>query len=70
MAHGARTKRDFVLLQGAFYGGARGVPKVLDHMIEHGETGQRCEPFSAWAGRSKRFRDRVHASGEGTNRAG
>ena len=32
------TRRDLVLAQVAFYSGARGVIKVLDHMIEEGDT--------------------------------
>lgn len=31
------SKRDMALAQVAFYSGARGVLKVLAHMIEHGE---------------------------------
>jgi hypothetical protein len=37
MAHGTRSRRDLMLLQDAFYGGARGVLKVLAYMIEQGE---------------------------------
>jgi hypothetical protein len=32
------SKRDLTLSHVAFYSGARGVLKVLDYMIEHGET--------------------------------
>ena len=31
------SKRDPLLAQGAFYGGARGVLQVLAHMMEHGD---------------------------------
>jgi hypothetical protein len=31
------SKRDLTLAQVAFYSGARGVLKVLDYMLEHGE---------------------------------
>ena len=31
-------KRDLALAHVAFYSGARGVLRVLDHMLEHGET--------------------------------
>jgi hypothetical protein len=37
LAHGTGSKRDLVLSQVAFYGGARGVLKVLDHMIAQGD---------------------------------
>jgi hypothetical protein len=36
-AHGTSSKWELVLLQDAFYGGARGVLKVLAYMIEQGE---------------------------------
>lgn len=32
------SKRDLAFAHLAFYSGARGVLRVLDHMIEHGET--------------------------------
>ena len=35
---GASSKRELALSHVAFYSGARGVLKVLDYMIEHGET--------------------------------
>jgi hypothetical protein len=31
------SKRDLILAQHSFYSGARGVLKVLDHLLEHGE---------------------------------
>jgi hypothetical protein len=31
------SRRDLALAHGAFYSGARGVLKVLDHMLEHGD---------------------------------
>ena len=34
----ASSKRELALSHVAFYSGARGVLKVLDYMIEHGET--------------------------------
>jgi len=34
----ANTKRDLALSHVAFYSGARGVLRVLDYMIEHGDT--------------------------------
>jgi hypothetical protein len=34
----ANNKRDLALSRVAFYSGARGVLRVLDYMIEHGET--------------------------------
>jgi hypothetical protein len=37
LAHGTSSKRDIALSQVAFYGGARGVLKVLDHLLEHGD---------------------------------
>jgi len=37
MAHCSHTRREMMLLQEAFYSGARGVLKVLDHMLEHGD---------------------------------
>jgi hypothetical protein len=37
LACGTGSKRDVVLSQAAFYSGARGVLKVLDHMIRQGE---------------------------------
>lgn len=37
LAHGTGGKRDLALLQVAFYSGARGVLKVLDHMIAGGD---------------------------------
>lgn len=38
IAHGTGcTKRDLALSQAAFYGGARGVLKVLDRMIVEGD---------------------------------
>jgi hypothetical protein len=47
------SKRDLALSNVAFYSGARGGLRVLDYMIEHGDTEGRCAPFSALAGRSK-----------------
>ena len=38
MRHHSHTRRELVLLQEAFYSGARGVLKVLDYMIEHGDA--------------------------------
>jgi hypothetical protein len=39
IAQGVGTSpRDLTLAQGAFYSGARGVLKVLDYMLERGET--------------------------------
>jgi len=38
VAHGVgSSRRDLALAHGAFYSGARGVLKVLDHMLEHGD---------------------------------
>jgi hypothetical protein len=37
MEHGDHSKREVVLLQDAFYGGARSVLMVLAHMINEGE---------------------------------
>jgi hypothetical protein len=34
----AISRRDLTMSQVAFYSGARGVLKVLDFMLEHGET--------------------------------
>ena len=34
----ANSKRDLALSHVAFYSGARGVLRVLDYMLEHGET--------------------------------
>jgi hypothetical protein len=34
----ASSNRELALSHVAFYSGARGVLRVLDHMIEHGET--------------------------------
>ena len=31
------SKRDQALAHGAFYAGARGVPRVLAHLVEHGK---------------------------------
>jgi len=35
--HGTDSRRDLILLQDAFYSGARGVLKVLEHMLRHGK---------------------------------
>jgi len=38
VAHGVgSSRRDLALAHGAFYSGARGVLKVLDQMLEHGD---------------------------------
>jgi hypothetical protein len=37
LAHGTGSKRDLMLSQVAFYSGARGVLKVLDHMVARGD---------------------------------
>jgi hypothetical protein len=37
LAHSTGSKRDLALSQIAFYSGARGVLKVLDHMIAGGD---------------------------------
>ena len=37
MTHDTASKRDLALSQLAFYAGARGVLKVLDHMIADGD---------------------------------
>ncbi len=37
LAGGTGNERDAVLLQAAFYSGARGVLKVLDHMLSEGD---------------------------------
>lgn len=34
---GTHTRRELVLLQDAFYAGARSALKILDHMLEHGD---------------------------------
>jgi hypothetical protein len=35
--HGTHTRRELIQMQDAFYGGARSVLKVLDHMLEHSD---------------------------------
>jgi len=35
---GAASRRDLILAHCAFYGGARGVLRVLAHLLEHGEV--------------------------------
>jgi hypothetical protein len=37
LAYGSGSKRDLALSQAAFYSGARGVLKVLDHLIAKGD---------------------------------
>jgi hypothetical protein len=38
LAHGTVSRRDLALSQAAFYSGARGVLKVLDHLIAEGDS--------------------------------
>jgi hypothetical protein len=37
LSHGTVSQRDLLLSQAAFYSGARGVLKVLDHLIAEGD---------------------------------
>jgi hypothetical protein len=37
LVEGGLGRRDQVLAQAAFYSGARGVLKVLNHLLEHGQ---------------------------------
>ena len=55
MAQGfANSKRDLALSHVAFYSGARGVLRVLDYMIEHGETEAAVRTIQRFFGRQIR----------------
>jgi hypothetical protein len=51
------SRRDQVLAQSAFYGGARGVLKVLNHLLEHGQDDELRSTIQRQADRSRRCRD-------------
>jgi hypothetical protein len=47
------SKRESALVHVAFYSGARGVPKGLDYMLEHGDTDTALRTIRRLVGRSR-----------------
>jgi hypothetical protein len=56
--HGTDSRRDLVLLQDAFYSGARGVLKVLEHMLRHGKQEELNEAIRRHGRQIDRIRGR------------
>ena len=55
---GAGGKRDLAITQLAFYSGARGVLRVLAHLIEHGEYEELHETIRRHGRQIERIRSR------------
>jgi hypothetical protein len=56
------SKRDLALSHVAFYSAARGVLRVLDHMVEHGETELALRTISRFGRQIKALRGARAAS--------
>ena len=58
MEHGTNSRRDLILMQDAFYSGARGVLKVPEHMLRHGKQEELNEAIRRHGRQIDRIRGR------------